>query len=520
MPDTYVPEARSGAGDAGSTLRAIGIRKSYGGVNALEDAAIAVRAGSVHALLGENGAGKSTLIKIITGAVRADEGTLLLDGKEVSFANTADAARNGVAVVSQELSLFPDLDVLSNLYPMREPKRGVFVNRALMLAQAEPVLRQLGLRVSPFQKVETLTLGERQLVEIAKALLTNPRVLILDEPTSALESASTARLMEVLRVMRERQVAVVFVSHILEEVMQMCDEVTVLRDGRVVLAGVSRTELSIDRIVKAMLGEKLIHQESRTQAPREQSGERGLSFANVTVEGQFSDVSFVAGPGEILGLTGLAGAGHQAVLQAAVGIRNISSGQMRLPDGQPIPRGLRAAIDSGVAYVSGDRRRFGLMLDKPVWENIGQVRAVALAREGGMIRKGPLRTRAREHIKDMRILPPDPERRAGLLSGGNQQKVVLAKWLDAEPSVLLLDDPTRGVDVGAKVEMHELIRRVARGGAITMMCSTDVDELVSLCHRVLVFYRGRLCAELSGATLDEHTVLETLNTGVTPTPAS
>ncbi len=519
MPDTHVPEAARGAGDfAGATLRASGIRKTYGGVHALKDASIEVRAGTVHALLGENGAGKSTLIKIITGAVRADGGSLTLDGNEVSFANTADAARNGVAVVSQELSLFPDLDVLSNLYPMREPKRGVFVNRAEMVAQAEPVLRQLGLRVSLYQKVETLTLGERQLVEIAKALITQPRVLILDEPTSALESASTARLMEVLGVMRARQVAVVFVSHILEEVMQLCDEITVLRDGNVVLSGVPRGELTIDGIVSAMLGEKLVHDVERApEKPAAAAVERGaLRFENVTVPRHFSDVSLTAAPGEILGLTGLAGAGHQAVLQAAVGLRHPSGGVMYLPDGRPIPRGLRAAIDQGVAYVSGDRRRFGLMLDKPVWENIGQVRAVALAREGGMVRKGLLRGRAREHIRDMRIMPSDPDRRAGLLSGGNQQKVVLAKWLDANPSVLLLDDPTRGVDIGAKVEMHELIRRVARGGAVTMLCSTDVDELVSLCDRVLVFYRGRLCAELAGAALDQHTVLATLNTGAVP----
>src|SRR5437870_2194136 len=237
-------------------LEAEGISKSYGGVVALSGAGLEVRAGSVHALLGENGAGKSTLVKGIAGAVKPDSGVLRVDDEEVSFATTAEAARHGVAVVSQELSLFPDLDVLSNLYPMREPKRGPFVDRAEMWRRAEPVLAELGLRVQPRQQVATLSLAERQLVEVAKALITNPRVLILDEPTSALETASTENLLEVLRVLRERQAAVVFVSHILDEVMAVCDEITVLRDGRVVMEGASPATLTVTEIVAAMLGER------------------------------------------------------------------------------------------------------------------------------------------------------------------------------------------------------------------------------------------------------------------------
>src|SRR3954451_1457044 len=237
-------------------LEAQGIKKSYGGVAALKHARLAVRAGSVHALLGENGAGKSTLVKIIAGAVRPDSGVLRLDGQEVKFSSTADAAKHGVAVVSQELSLFPDLDVLSNLFPMREPRRGPFVKRAEMAERARPVLAELGLGVSLRQPLGSLSLAERQLVEVAKALVTQPRVLILDEPTSALEQSSTEALMRVLRVLRERQVAVVFVSHILEEVLALCDAITVLRDGRPVLEGVPRSELTAATIVDAMLGER------------------------------------------------------------------------------------------------------------------------------------------------------------------------------------------------------------------------------------------------------------------------
>jgi ABC-type sugar transport system ATPase subunit len=511
-------------------LEAHGIRKSYGGVVALSGAGLTVRPGSVHALLGENGAGKTTLVKIIAGAIRPDAGVLRLDGREVSFTSTADAVRNGVAVVSQELSLFPDLDVLSNLYPMREIKRGPFVNRKAMAVRAAPVLRELELDVSLRQPLGSLSLAERQLVEIAKALLTQPRVLILDEPTSALEASSTEALMRSLEVLRERQVAVVFVSHILEEVMALCDEITVLRDGRPVLEGKSRDELTVATIVDAMLGDR---REQHAQLAGESAARvrahvadaveavdtegtteaSALRLEDVTIAGRIDRVSLVAAPGEIVGLTGLTGAGHLALIELLSGQRRAQSGWALLPGARPVPRGLRNAVGAGVALVTGDRRRFGLMLDKPLWENIGQVRAVALARDGVFVRAGRMRKHAREHVERLRVRTPNVQERAGLLSGGNQQKAVFAKWLDAQPSVLLLDDPTRGVDVGAKAEMHLLIRSAAAAGAIVLLYSTALDELETLCDRVLVFYQGRICAELSGPELSVHNVLAAMNTG-------
>jgi ribose transport system ATP-binding protein len=509
-------------------LEAEGITKSYGGVRALAGAGLTLRAGSVHALIGENGAGKSTLVKVIAGAVRPDEGTLRLDGREVSFASTADAVRNGVAVVSQELSLFDDLDVLSNLFPMREPTRGPFVRRSVMAERARPVLAELGLDVSLRRPVGSLTLAQRQLVEVAKALVTQPRVLILDEPTSALEQSSTEALMGVLRVLRERQVAVLFVSHILEEVLALCDDVTVLRDGHPVLEGVPRAELTASAIVDAMLGERrrgavpsvpeskaeeLAENVTEMLDVSEASGAEALRLDAVSVERRLEAVSLEAGPGEIVGVAGIAGSGHSTVLELASGQRRADSGQVLLPGGRPVPRGLRAAIGAGVALVAGDRRRFGLMLDKPLWDNIGQVRAVALARDGAVIRGRDLRARAREHVARLQVRASSVDDRAGRLSGGNQQKVVFAKWLDAQPTVLLLDDPTRGVDVGAKAEMHVLIRGAAAAGAVVVMTSTDIDELAALCDRVLVFYRGRICAELAGERLVQHAILEAMNTG-------
>jgi ABC-type sugar transport system ATPase subunit len=511
-------------------LEALDIRKTYGGVVALSGAGLTVRPGSVHALLGENGAGKTTLVKIIAGAIRPDGGVLRLDGQEVSFASTADAARHGVAVVSQELSLFPDLDVLSNLYPMREIKRGPFVNRSAMAERAAPVLRELELDISLRQPLGSLALADRQLVEIAKALLTEPQVLILDEPTSALEAASTEALMRTLRVLRERQVAVVFVSHILEEVMALCDEITVLRDGRPVLEGVARDELSVESIVDAMLGDRRqqvaqlsaetaatvqAHVADAVESVEEDAaaGKGSLRLDDVSVDGRLRGVSLEVKPGEIVGVTGLTGAGHLALLELVSGQRRADSGWALLPGGRNVPRGLRNAIGAGVAVVTGDRRRFGLMLDKPLWENIGQVRAVALARDGLFVRAGRMRQHAREHIERLRVRTPNVNERAGLLSGGNQQKAVFAKWLDAQPSVLLLDDPTRGVDVGAKAEMHLLIRSAAQAGAIVLLYSTDLDELEALCERVLVFYQGQICAELAGEQLSVRTMLAAMNTG-------
>src|SRR3954452_11365964 len=490
-----------------------------------------VRAGSVDALLGENGAGKSTLVKVVAGAVKPDEGTLRLDGREVAFDSTAEAVRNGVAVVSQELSLFPDLDVLSNLFPMREPRRGPFVRRSEMAARARPVLDELGLRVSLREPLGSLSLAERQLVEVARALVTQPRVLILDEPTSALEQSSTEALMKVLRVLRDREVAVVFVSHILEEVLALCDAITVLRDGRPVLEGVPRGELTASAIVDAMLGER---RRGRVPAAEDGSaeelaenvtemldvaevatagGDDELRLEGVSVANRLDDVSLSASPGEIVGMAGIAGAGPAPVAELVSGQRRAEDGRVLLPGRRPVPKGLRGAIGAGVALVSGDRRRYGLMLDKPLWENIGQVRAVALSGDGPFVRGRSLRARAREHVERLQIRAYSVEEHAGELSGGNQQKVVFAKGLDAQPTVLLLDDPTRGVDVGAKAEMHVLIRGAAAAGAVVLLTSTDLDELAAVCDRVLVFYRGGICAELAGEALREHAILEARNTG-------
>jgi ABC-type sugar transport system ATPase subunit len=419
-----------------------------------------------------------------------------------------------------------------------------------MAPRAAPVLAELGLEVDLRRLVGTLSLADRQRIEIGRALITDPRILVLDEPTSALESAGTENLLNIVKVLRDRGVGVVFVSHILEEVLSLSDEVTILRDGSVVVEGAPRASLTIPAVVAAMLGDKKLYERSadgpaeaadqpagRAEAgaaagtgtgtgtgtgARRAAKHRGgvpamhaagdLRVEHVSVRRQLDDVSMTARPGEVVGLAGLAGAGQHALLDVVSGITRPRQGTIRLPSGAPGPRRFRAAVAQGIALVTGDRRRLGLMLDKPIWENVGQVRSVALARDGLLIRAGTLRGRARRQMEQLGIRGKDTSP-AGSLSGGNQQKVVFAKWLEVQPQLLLLDDPTRGVDVGAKAEMHRLIRSIAAQGAVVLLCSTEADELASICERVLIFYRGRITGELSGRGIDQHAVLEAINTG-------
>lgn len=501
---------------AGYMLEAERVRKSYGGIAALKDVDFRVRAGSVHALVGENGAGKSTLVKILAGAISPDAGVLRLAGQETHFSSTAAAATHGVAVVSQELNLFPDLDVLSNLFPVHMPASRLFVARSRMWEQARPVFQELGLLLDPRALVESLTLEQRQLLEIARALMVQPRVLILDEPTSALHARETERLHQVLRALRQRGVAVVYISHILEDVLSLCDEVTVLRDGERVVDAQPVRSLSIDEIVRAMLGRKERVQ-TLTRAHRSPaSGQGALRFEHVSVPGYLEDVTLEAPAGAIIGVAGLSGSGHREVLAVAAGALRPGQGRVMLADGTELRPGMRNAIRQGVALIPGDRQRIGLMLDKPLWENVAQVRAVALRRAGRFLRAGRLRDRARAYVERLRIRTSSVNQEVGSLSGGNQQKVVFAKWLEAEPSVLLLDDPTRGIDVGARAEIYGLVHDLATQGAIQILASTDPRELALICDRIFLFYRGRVCAVLEPPRLDAHTILEVVNTGILP----
>ncbi|MWA02226.1 ATP-binding cassette domain-containing protein [Actinomadura sp. LD22] len=503
-------------------LVASGLVKHYGGVTALDGVGITLDAGEVHALVGENGAGKSTLVKIVSGAVRPEGGALELDGAPVRFAGARQAAAQGVAIVSQELMTYDDLTVLENLFPY-----GGLVSTREMRRLAGPVLAGLGIDPPPHARAGELPLADRQLLEICRALLLEPRVLILDEPTSALPRDAAVRLAGVIRRLAARGLAVLFISHFLEEVMRIADRVTVLRDGRVVLAGADAADVSLDSLVGAMLGRPAAGPAATPGAPSEaepgaragaepaaaphRPGGAAVSLTGVTVPGRLRDVSLTAAGGEIVGLAGLQGAGHLAVLDAVCGRARPSSGSVWLPGGRA-PRSARHAVTSGVAFVSGDRKGRGLMLDKALWENVTAVSWLGQGRGGFLPRRSRLVGRARAHLERLRVRG-DVRAGAGDLSGGNQQKVVLAKWLDAAPSVLALDDPTRGVDVGARAELHGIVRGLAAEGKAVLIASSDLAELVELCHRVVVFQRGRVVGSLAGGRLTEPALSLAMNAG-------
>ncbi|MFN8623321.1 MAG: sugar ABC transporter ATP-binding protein [Chloroflexota bacterium] len=522
--------AMPGTAIADPAVAVAGLSKSYGGIKALIGMDLAVERGTVHAVIGENGAGKSTLMKILAGAVKPDEGTIRIDGREASIASPQDARRAGIGIVYQELSLFPERSILANLFPDKQPTRRGLVDRSAMRAAAEPVLARMGLRADPDTLVGDLDLDERQLVEISRVVLENPRVLILDEPNSALNEHETERLFAVLRDLRASGMTMLYVSHRLEEVFQISDRVTVMRNGRLVWTR-DRAGLTIADVVGAMVGgaqgelfpERRPHgAEAATPTSAPPTASTGtIAVEGLTVGEELRDVTFTARPGEIIGLAGLEGSGVATLLGVLFGTRHPTAGTVRYPDGGPLPGSPSSAARRGVALVPADRRHQGLMLDRSIVRNISVVNVGALPSRNPWLRPGEMMDAARRQIDRLRIKVGHPENPAGSLSGGNQQKVVIGKWLEVSPRVMLLDDPTRGVDVGAKREIYLLIRALADEGRIVLFRSTELPELVGLADRILVLYRGRLALELDGATTTDHEVLHAINTGqaMDPSPA-
>jgi ribose transport system ATP-binding protein len=516
------PASQSPAGGPASvrgTIPAVevaGLRKHYGGIVALDDMALAVAPGTIHAIVGENGAGKSTLMKILAGAVQPDSGEIRVGGEVVELPTPAAARRRGIGIVYQELSLFPERSILANLFVEHEPTRRGFVDGGAMLREAAPVLGRIGLRAHPSTPVGQPALAERQLVELSRLLIERPEVLILDEPNSALNERETSRLFGILRELSAGGVTILYVSHRLEEVFAIADRITVMRNGRAVLEG-DRAELTIPAVVRAMIGtaqETLFPPRAGTAAPAEAAAARGaLAVIDLRVEGALHGVSFRAEPGEIVGLAGLEGAGITAVLGVLFGTQAADGGRMEFPDGRAAPRSPTEAARRRIALVPADRRHNGLMLEASVARNIAHVAVGALSARTPWLRRRELLEPAERQIADLQIHAEGPGMPAGQLSGGNQQKVVVGKWLEVSPHVVLLDDPTRGVDVGAKREIYLLVRRLAADGRIVLFRSTELPELVGLADRIIVFYRGRIAGEVRGGEIDDRGLLHAINTG-------
>ncbi|PSC05518.1 sugar ABC transporter ATP-binding protein [Alsobacter soli] len=483
-----------------------GVTKRYGGVRALEGVDFACSRGKIHAILGENGAGKSTLIKIMSGVVAPDEGVMRVERREVSFASPAEANGAGVVCIFQELSLLPDLSVADNICVSTPPRRFGLIDKGAQRRRAEELLAAIGCEdVNPRSRVRDLPLSRRQMVEIAKALGKNPKLLILDEATSALTSADVERVYDVLGRLRRQDVAILYISHRMHEIEALADVASVFRNGRHIET-FAKGARSNAAIVQMMIGREISSQyppKPERPRPAPMLEVRGLSW-----EGRLRDISLDVGAGEIVGLGGLDGQGQKELLLALFGVLRGVKGEIRVGGKAVSPRSPAdaKAADVGIALVPEDRKTEGLMLPMTVAENLA---AASLGRfaSGPFIDRKAEDIAVGEAIRELQIKVGSPEDPVWTLSGGNQQKVVIAKWLMTKPRVILLNDPTRGIDVGTKQEIYRLLRRMADEGAAILFYSTDYDELIGCCDRVAILYDGAVVRELEGAAITETAIV-------------
>lgn len=480
------------------------ISKVFPGVKALSGVELAVRFGTVHAIVGENGAGKSTLMKILSGAYAPTSGTIQVAGADVRMKRPADAQKLGIRMVHQELNLVPDLTVAENIFLGRMPRRFGFFDRGGMVRRAGAILAELGASIDPQQRLGDLTISQQQLVEIAKAYAASPRIIVLDEPTSSLSEHETAALFRILRKMRDDGIAIIYISHRLKEVLEIADEVTVLRDGCMIgtrpASGITAAEM-----IRLMVGRQVSNVFPKTPST---IGKTVFSVRGIGDGDRFHDVSFDVRAGEILGLTGLVGAGRTEVARAIFGLARLTAGGIEI-DGAPVTiTSPAAAARVGIAYVPEDRKGDGIVPAMTVRENISLPVLRRLANAFGSVRRGAERQLAGTYVKKFSIVPPDGERRIGLLSGGNQQKAVISRWLATDPKVLILDEPTRGVDVGAKAEIHDIIGQLVANGMAVVMISSELPEIMGVCDRVVVMRDGRASAPVAREGLTEERIMQ------------
>jgi ribose transport system ATP-binding protein len=483
------------------------VRKLFPGVLALDGVSLRLSTGEVLAVVGENGAGKSTLMKILGGLYPADDGEIFLDGRPVRFVRVTDALAAGISLIHQELNLAENLSVAANVFLGRERLAGkVWLKDREMAAEAAGLLRRVGLPDSLVHtEVARLAPGQKQLVEIARALSLKARVIIMDEPTSSLTQSETDRLYEVIDDLRAGGVSIIYISHRLAEVKRCADRVTVLRDGK--NAGeLAKSEINHDAIVRLMVGRDLKGFYPRTDR-QVREGSPALEVAGVRYAGgPVTPITFTLRGGEIVGMAGLVGAGRTELAEALFGLRPITSGEVRI-DGKPVPiRHPSNAVAAGLLMAPEDRRLNGLVLEKSVGFNLSLPNLNMLS-GGGLVSAAKERTTSRELCDRLRVKTPSIYQAVGLLSGGNQQKVVLGKWLARTPRVLILDEPTRGVDVGARSEIYGLMERLAADGVAVLMISSDLEEILGMSDRVLVLHEGALAGELSRAALSEEAVM-------------
>jgi len=480
------------------------ITKTFAGVTALDNVSFSINRGECHGLMGENGAGKSTLGKVLAGIHRPDSGTVLIGGKVQSLNSPADAAKAGVGMVHQELAFCPDLSVAENLSMGQYPKKwGVVVDRAAMQRRAEELLARIGVSLDVCQTMRSLSTAQEQLVQIASAVGTGAEILVFDEPTSSLSQVDAERLFTLIDQLKARGVTMIYVSHRMPEVFRLCDRLTVLRDGKYV-GTLDRAQATQDAVVRLMIGRSM-----EAYFPQHLSTEPGkpmLSVSNLSSGGKFRDVSFGVRAGEIVGFAGLVGAGRSEIAKAIFGLDARATGSVSV-EGKPLPLGdIRQAMRRGIGLLPEDRKREGLVLMMGGRQNFSMAMLPRMRRMG-MIDRPKERRLTQEYFDKLRVKTPSIDAPVAGLSGGNQQKVALAKWLGRGAKLLIVDEPTRGVDVGAKAAIHGLIDELARQGVAIILISSELPELLNLSTRVLVMREGRLVGELSREQITQESVL-------------
>lgn len=487
-------------------LRVEGISKGFPGVQALKDVHLEVRAGEVLMLVGENGAGKSTLMKILSGIYTKDEGTITFEGREVELTSPLQAQQLGITIIHQELNLMPDLTVGQNIYVGREPTTGPFLSERKLNAQTAALLQRLDIRLNPRQLVGELTVAEQQMVEIAKALSFNAKVLIMDEPTSALTDSETETLFVLIEQLRASGTGIVYISHRMDELRRLADRVTVLRDGTYI-GSLDKSEVSVPKIIEMMVG-RVIDEGTRPQAREHANDPIVLDVQGLSTKSLLTDVSFQLHRGEILGFAGLMGAGRTETARAIIGADHRDGGTVSI-GGRPVRIAQPAdAVKHGVGYLSEDRKLLGLMLEQDVTFNTVLASLGSYANAIGWMGDGKAKNRTKDYVQQLRVKTPSVNQVVKLLSGGNQQKVVIARWLMRDCDILIFDEPTRGIDVGAKEEIYRLMQQLADQGKSIIVISSELPEILRVANRIAVFANGRITGTLRNEDASQEKIMQ------------
>lgn len=485
-----------------------GINKAFGGNKVLKNAGFLLDNGEVHALVGENGAGKSTLMKILTGVYTRDEGTVIVDGKEVCYKNPKEAENAGIVFIHQELNVLFDLTVEENMFMGKEitNKFGV-CDKKSMRDEAKKVLDRLGVNINPSTRMDRLSVGQQQMIEIAKALMIDAKVIIMDEPTAALTQNETKVLFQIIRNLREKGVSIIYISHRMEEIFELCDSITVLRDGEYI-ATKKITDTDMNDLVKMMIGREI----------GERYPERNAKIGAVVFEvkdfncpGVFNNISFQVRAGEVLGVSGLMGAGRTEIMKAIFGDMPNVTGKVFIDGMEIVNKNPRDAMKNGIGFITEDRKSEGLMLEDSIMKNISIANLGRISKNGVLMKKTE-NDLVKEAIEELHIKCFGPSHECNKLSGGNQQKVVFAKWIDTDPKVLILDEPTRGVDIGAKKDIYNIINKLAATGVAIIMVSSELPEVLGMSDRIMVVREGKITRILPKEKANQENIM-TLATG-------